>query len=169
VSTPRLRTNRLLLRPLVALDAEALRAAIDDFEVVKWTSVIPFPYTLDDALWFIGQVADGQQNAWVIDEGGFAGIIGMGDELGYWLTQDRWGKGYATEAGQAVLRWHFRVGPGGDVTSGHFIENVRSAHVLEKLGFQEAGLRMIPCRARGHDMESRRMILTRDRWLAHHA
>lgn len=169
MTTPRLRTARLLLRPLMPQDAPALRDAIDNFEVAKWTSVVPHPYTLDDAVSFIGHIADGQALAWVIDDGGFAGVMGLGPELGYWLSQDRWGKGFATEAGQAVLRWHFRVGPGGDVPSGHFIENARSAHVLEKLGFLEDGLRMIPCRARGHDMDSRRMILTRDCWLAHNA
>ena len=161
-----IRTARLRLRPLTPLDAEPLRAAIDDFEVARWLSAVPHPYTLDNALWFIGHVADGDEPVWVIDDGALAGIMGLGAEFGYWIARDRWGRGYATEAGRAVLRWHFGAGPGDDVVAGHFVENAASARVLEKLGFQPTGLRTTPCQARGADMDSRAMRLTRAGWEA---
>jgi len=163
---PQLKTARLRLRPLTPLDAESLRAAIDDVEVSKWLSVVPHPYTLDDALWFIGHAADSGAQVWVIDDGRLSGIIGLGDEFGYWIARDRWGRGYATEATRAVLRWHFGDGPGDDVTAGHFLDNAASARVLAKLGFRPAGPRRIPCRARGQDMDSMGMRLTRADWQA---
>lgn len=166
MTVPPLRTARLRLRPLIPLDAEPLRAAIDDFEVSKWLSVVPHPYGLDEALGFIGRVADSGERAWVIDDGRLSGIIGLGNEFGYWIARDRWGRGYATEGARAVLRWHFGEGPGGDVTAGHFRDNAASARVLHKLGFQPAGPRIIACRARGHDMDGHALRLSRPDWEA---
>jgi len=162
--SPALRTARLRLRPLVPLDAEPMRSAIDDIAVAEWLSVVPHPYTLDDALSFIGLVADGHETVWVIDDGALAGIVGLGAEFGFWLARSRWGRGYATEAGRAVMRWHFGDGPGDDVVAGHFLENTASARVLEKLGFLPTGLRTVHCRARDCDMASRSMRLSRQAW-----
>jgi len=166
MTVPTLRTSRLRLRPLTPLDAAPLQAAIDDFAVTQWLSVVPHPYTLDDAVSFIGHVADTGGLTWVVDDGALAGVIGLGDEFGYWIARDRWGRGYATEAGRAVLRWHFGDGTRGDVLAGHFLDNVASARVLGKLGFRPTGSRRIPCRARGHHMDSMGMCLTRAGWLA---
>jgi len=57
-------------------------------------------------------------------------------ELGYWIAQDCWNQGYATEAGRALVRHAFDdLG----LTALHatcYLENVRSLRVLEKLGFR---------------------------------
>lgn len=161
---PDLRTARLHLRVPVMDDAPALAAAIDDYDVAKWLSVVPHPYTLADAEWFIGEITAGRLRGWLIDDGALAGVVGLDDELGYWLAPRAQGRGYATEAATAVLDWAF-AGGAEEVTSGHFLDNARSARVLEKLGFRPTGLRAIPCRARGHDMDSRRMVLSRADWL----
>ena len=44
-----LTTKRLQLRPPVASDATAITAILNDFEISKWLSVVPFPYTRADA------------------------------------------------------------------------------------------------------------------------
>lgn len=55
-------------------------------------------------------------------------------EIGYWLAPDYWGKGLATEAAQAVLRYGFgRLGLLRIVAVAH-PENQASIRVLEKLG-----------------------------------
>ena len=64
------------------------------------------------------------------------------------------------------MGWHFTTGDGSDVTSGHFEGNDLSARVLLKLGFAYLGDAMLSCRARGTDVPSRRMILTRAAWQA---
>jgi RimJ/RimL family protein N-acetyltransferase len=83
------------------------------------------------------------------------GGIGLHDqngeaEIGYWLTRDVWGQGYATEAGQAVVsmaRDSLRLRR---LVSGHFVDNPASGRVLTKLGFHPTG-QTVPreCRARG--------------------
>ena len=166
MAPPLLRSDRLRLRPLTVLDAERLRALIDDFEVAQWLSVVPHPYTLDDAVAFIARLADEDPLVWAIDDGALCGVIGLESELGYWIARDRWGQGYGTEAAHRALRWHFSQGAGTDVLAGHFLDNARSARVLNKLGFVETGFRRIPCRALGHDIDSRAMLLTRTAFLA---
>ena len=51
-----------------------------------------------------------------------------------------------------------------DIIAGHFVQNAASGNVLRKLGFEPTHLRVRPCKARGHDMDSQEMLLTRDRW-----
>jgi RimJ/RimL family protein N-acetyltransferase len=47
------RTERLLLRPLHADDAEPLFALFSDWEVIRWLSTPPWPYTPGDARAFV--------------------------------------------------------------------------------------------------------------------
>ncbi|EYD73599.1 50S ribosomal protein acetyltransferase [Rubellimicrobium mesophilum DSM 19309] len=159
-----LRTARLALRPIEEADLSTLVERINDFEIARWLSVVPFPYTQADAKWFLAHARDDAGKVWVIDDGQLRGIIGLGHEFGYWLERGAWGRGLATEAGRAVLGWHFAQPGAGEVFAGHFLGNDRSANVLAKLGFEPVGLRLSPCRARGHEVHSRLMRLTPDRW-----
>ena len=72
-------------------------------------------------------------------------------ELGYWLTPDAWGRGYATEAAAAVVRTARDTLRLKRLVSGHFIDNPASGKVLRKLGFRPTGrVVMRDSRARGH-------------------
>ncbi len=70
-----------------------------------------------------------------------------------------WGLGYATEAGRALLA-AFDADLGlQDLVSGHFTENPRSGHVLEKLGFHYVGQEsLLFCVARGLQVPHRSML-----------
>ena len=59
-------------------------------------------------------------------------------ELAYELLQAAHGRGYATEAAQAVVRWASEAGYR-RLWAGVWDWNVASRRVLEKLGFREAG------------------------------
>jgi RimJ/RimL family protein N-acetyltransferase len=48
--------------------------------------------------------------------------------------------------------------------SGHFIENQRSARVLEKIGFATTDIETRFHKLRGHEIQVARMELTRDAW-----
>ena len=75
---PTLRTDRLTLRPVRQTDAAAIVAALNVWDVTRWLSVVPFPYTPDDADYFITTVAgDPQRPHWAIDmDAGLVGQIG---------------------------------------------------------------------------------------------
>ncbi len=60
-------------------------------------------------------------------------------QIGYALGEDFWGKGYATEACRAVLRYAFEELGAPLVSSQHFPMNSKSRRVLKKLGFTYEG------------------------------
>ena len=60
-------------------------------------------------------------------------------ELSYGFRRDRWGRGYATEAGEACVRYGFEVLGVEKIVADVDPQNVASAHVLEKLGFRHTG------------------------------
>jgi RimJ/RimL family protein N-acetyltransferase len=71
-------------------------------------------------------------------------------ELAYELLRAAHGRGYATEAGQAVVTWASEAGYR-RLWAGVWEWNTASRRVLEKLGFREAG-RSGPDSAYGHNL-----------------
>ncbi len=155
------RTPRLTLRPGWPEDAPALTNAIAHEAVAFKLARLPWPYTVDHAADWLSQTSRPGEVSRVIlaHEGGHVRLVGGigihldGDahEIGYWLTPDAWGRGYATEAGHAMLGIA-RYGMGlKRLTSGHFMDNLASGRVLAKLGFRNTGVEMRHCLALGID------------------
>ena len=57
-------------------------------------------------------------------------------EIGYWLGEGFWGKGYATEALQAMIAYSFEKQELTRLLAGVYQENTPSQKVLEKCGFR---------------------------------
>ncbi|MEG1026817.1 MAG: GNAT family N-acetyltransferase [Flavobacterium sp.] len=57
-------------------------------------------------------------------------------ELGYRFKRKHWGKGYATEASQAILKYGFQNLNINSIFAITHLENKNSINVLQKLGFQ---------------------------------
>ncbi len=165
--TQELRTERLRLRPVCKADVDAIHATLQDIEIARWLSRVPYPYSRDDAAWFANEVEAGRLPAYaVIDDEGFAGVIAIDPTLGYWFARDRWGRGYATEAGRALLDAHFSGSEAEAVEAGYYDDNAGSGRVLAKLGFEPAGPQMLPSMVLGHDVPGQKTRLTRARWSA---
>ncbi|TDL64491.1 N-acetyltransferase [Paenibacillus amylolyticus] len=60
-------------------------------------------------------------------------------ELGFHLTRDHWGKGYAQEAARAVIGYAFDKMNVKALFAGHHPDNEVSRHILMKLGFEYTG------------------------------
>jgi RimJ/RimL family protein N-acetyltransferase len=161
-----IRTDRLLMRPLNLDDAEAIRSQIADWEVMRWLSQPPWPYTLHDAVDFIRSCTppDLTKTAFAITrEGALIGVIdvrvnrallpqrGPGPNLGYWLGRAHWGRGYVTEAARGLLGFAFAAGIGETLYSGAFADNVASLRVQEKLGFVRDDETLLYAKARGQE------------------
>ena len=56
-------------------------------------------------------------------------------EIGYWLGESSWGKGYATEALQAMIAYSFEKLRLTRLLAGAYQENIPSQKVLGKCGF----------------------------------
>ncbi len=87
-------------------------------------------------------------------------------EFGYWLAHDAWGKGYATEAGRAVLAYGFGVLGLRLVRSGVFAGNTASMRVQVKLGFRRIGISRRYTLARKQTVDRIDTVLTRRRFEA---
>lgn len=162
-------TARLILRPLVSDDADALTQLIGDYEVSKWLSVVPHPYTRADADWFINSDLNEPGQTYALDAGdGIMGVISTEDELGYWLGRPFWRKGYMSEAASAVMQAWLDDPANADMTSGYFLGNEGSKRILSDLGFQPTAVEDTESRARGETVQSQRVLLTRQNWMARH-
>ena len=144
------RTERLLLRPGWAEDAPALSRAIADETIVRNLSSAPWPFALRDAEAFLAAPRDPVLPSLLIfertdGEPALAGACGLGRrtsgtvELGYWIARAHWGRGFATEAGRALIAIARALGIG-RLEASHFIDNPASGRVLEKLGFRSTGM-----------------------------
>lgn len=164
------RTQRLTLRPGWREDAAELARAIGHESVVRNLARAPWPYTIEAAETFAAGFDMVAEPKFLVFEhqGGALRLIGgigigpFGDEpheFGYWITPDAWGRGYATEAGAAVLRAARAAGIR-RVVAGHFLDNPASGRVLRKLGFCSTGrVTSVYSRGRGTAVPSARFEL----------
>jgi RimJ/RimL family protein N-acetyltransferase len=165
------RTERLLLRPGWAEDAPALAAAIADEMIVRNLATAPWPYRLRDAEAFLAQPRDPVLPSFLIFERTdgaprLVGSCGLGRrpsgavELGYWIARPFWDRGYATEAGIALIEIARALGIA-QLEGSHFLDNPASERVLEKLGFKPIGITAprLSC-ARGVETPARMLRLS---------
>ena len=164
------RTPRLLLRPGFPEDAPALVAAIADQAIVRNLATAPWPYRMRDAEAYLASPRDPVLPSFLIFERTsgapqFVGACGLGRrpsgsvELGYWIARAHWGRGFATEAGMALIDIARALGLA-NLEGSHFLDNPASARVLEKLGFVPLGIvaPRLSC-ARGAEVPARLMRL----------
>ena len=144
------RTKRLLLRPGWAEDAPALAATIADEMIVRNLAKAPWPYGLADAQAFIDAAPDPGLPRFLMFErtDGAPRLVGScglhvrpsgAVEMGYWVARAEWNRGFATEAGAALLDIA-RALRLPRIEGAHFVDNPASGRVLEKLGFADTGL-----------------------------
>jgi ribosomal-protein-alanine N-acetyltransferase len=150
-----LETPRLLLRPLKLEDAPMVSKLAGRREIAHTTISIPHPYSEAQALdWISRHIGPRAANKEIV----FAimlranvqlvGTIGLRDidkehsqaELGFWVAVEAWGKGYATEASSAVLRFGFEELQLNRIYAHHMVRNPASGRVLEKIGMKQEGL-----------------------------
>ncbi len=161
-----LQTARLRLRPLTAADEKGVLDGLNNPEIASWLATTPYPYRAEDFRSYVSSAPEGETFA-IHDSQGFAGLIGGGAELGFWVAQRAQGRGYATEAAVALLHavFEFYKGP---VSSGYFSGNIASSKVLKKIGFQEIGVGRKYCRALEQEMDHVDMVIFRQHFLARH-
>lgn len=148
-----LRTKRLVLRPISACDTNDFIALAGQWSVARMTSDIPHPLTISDARRWTSP-SQGEVRLAILISGTMIGAVGYfrdrsgSGELGYWLGQQWWGEGLASEAAAAVVRHGFAVDRLPAFTSSYFTDNPASGRVLEKLGFHNVGAARIWSEAR---------------------
>lgn len=151
---PTLETSRLILCPFCFDDAPAVQRLAGDFAIADTTATIPHPYpdgaaeswiTSTASLWLVQQTL-----ALAIrskENGALLGAISLFDilpehraELGYWIGKPFWGKGYASEAGHAILEFGFKELKLQRIYAEHLTRNPASGRVMEKIGLKQEGV-----------------------------
>jgi [ribosomal protein S5]-alanine N-acetyltransferase len=151
----RLETHRILLRPLVSDDAEALQRCASAREIADDMISIPHPYPEDEASRFIAaheeEFQAGRSVVFALErksDRAFCGIIEIRDinrahynaEMSFWLAVHGWGNGYMSEALALAVDYAFQELRVNRLHAFHMVRNESSGKVLRKNGFQPEGL-----------------------------
>jgi [ribosomal protein S5]-alanine N-acetyltransferase len=121
--TPTLETARLLLRPIEIADAPQIQSIFPQWEIVKYlASKVPWPYPPDGALSFLRDgalpaIERGDEWLWTIrrkeDPAALIGVISLTksetENRGFWLAPEWHGRGFMSEACDAVTDYWFET------------------------------------------------------------
>jgi len=173
----RIETDRLVLRQLEDADVERMVELANHIEIARNLATMPHPYGIEDARTFIARISGLKigQAFGIVEKasGDLIGTAGWGPmeeggpiDFGYWIGLDYWGKGYATEAGSAVLTHAFCIGRVDEIITDCRIDNPGSRRVLDKLGFESLGPATRYSLGAGEDTETEQVRLCCDDWLA---
>lgn len=164
---PTLEADGLILRPWEAADADAVYAACQDPEIVRWTTV-PSPYLREHAEGYVGPISAA---AWadktavnfaVIDSGGALvgsfGLVRMSPaqsvaEVGYWVAPDARRRGVARRAARAVTEWALHDVGFARVELLAAVGNAGSRRIAELVGFTAEGVLRSAAAGRGERLD----------------
>lgn len=145
-----IKTKKFILRSPRLSDAASIVKHLNDYQVSRNLSSVPFPYGLKDAKkWLRKKVkSKGDKTLSLLIEiereavGGISldGIKkGHEAELGYWLGRQHWGKGIMTGAVKAITKHGFKKYKLRRIQAHAYHFNKASMRVLEKNGFKLEG------------------------------
>lgn len=144
----KLETDRLSLRPIDLEDTKDMFAYSSDIENTYY--IYPAHLTLEDtrfsiANYFMSEPL-GKYGIELKEEGKLIGTIDLrikpaqlSAEIGYVLSHDYQGKGYATEAARAILDFAFEVLELEKVSATCNSENIESEALMLRLGMKKEG------------------------------
>ncbi|MGH3313550.1 MAG: GNAT family N-acetyltransferase [Streptomyces sp.] len=176
-----LTTDRLLLRPFEAKDVDAVHAACQDPEILRWIPV-PEPYGREDAEEFVLRAAPGgwredtmysfgafTKSGVLVGSMGLVRLAGLGGlerqaELGFWTAKEQRGRGYTVEAGRAVSDWAFTALGVERLEWVAEVGNEGSRAVAQRLGFVMEGIQRARIVQRGIRRDARIAALLPTDW-----
>lgn len=158
----RLELTRSVIREWDLADCDALPKHADNPRIAtNLRDAFPSPYRREHAERYIAMVnRQAPKTAFAVEVGGEAvGGIGLvirddveriSAELGYWLSEQHWGKGIMTEAVRAFTDWGFATFQLTRIFAVPFVTSVGSVRVLDKAGFVCEGRLRKSAIKRGH-------------------
>ena len=148
-------TARLRLRSFSDEDLADLVTLANNWQVARWLSTMPHPYTEADGREWIARVqqdhATGRPRRFAIalkETGRLIGGVGLdgstGDDseepaLGYWLGEPYWGNGYAREAVAVVIDYGLRTLGVETIRAYTDPSNLASQKILLLCGLEKVG------------------------------
>lgn len=154
VHFPKLETERLILSELHTNDLPQIIKHASNKNVSKYTINIPFPYSEKDAIYWINLASEGLKNRTQFifairlkEQNQFIGGIWLTleprhlrAEIGYWLAESYWNKGFMTEVLKAVIDFGFTKLALNKISATHLEINGASGKVMMKCGMTQEGV-----------------------------
>jgi len=141
-----IKTKRLVLKkPSKKINKKLIVSQIGDWEVAKWLSGVPYPYTEKKAEEWLHNIDNDDLLFSIFRNNSLIGGVGLSLEegndwdLGFWIGRGHWGKGYATEAAMALIQYVNKEFNFKQINACYIKGNTGSSNVLMKLGFKEIG------------------------------
>jgi RimJ/RimL family protein N-acetyltransferase len=176
VNIPTLTADRFVLRAFREDDVPALTALHSDPEVMRYLRPGGEPETRPRQAWeyiamMMGHWLLKGYGKWAMADRATDRLIGRvgffdaphewpGLELGWTISRELWGKGYATEAARVALDWGFETMDTDEIISAINPANAPSIRVAERLGeryVRDDVMQGAPCRI---------YAISRDEWHA---
>ncbi|KAF3004790.1 hypothetical protein E8E13_002750 [Curvularia kusanoi] len=185
---PLFTTARLQIRPLIPSDAPSMSHHANNPRVSQHMSnTFPSPYTLDSATGWIAMnqtppiynwgICLSSAPAEVIGGCGLkpgADVQACGVEIGFWIGEEHWGKGYTTELLNGVVEFVFGSEEGRELSGQEkgwtrvwgwvFEGNVGSRRCFEKGGFRHEGTMRGAAVKKGVSIDLLVFGLVREEW-----
>jgi [ribosomal protein S5]-alanine N-acetyltransferase len=173
------RTARLLLREFVAADFEAVHAYSSDARVTRY--LFFGPRDEESTAEYLEDLLASQREQprirfeLAVEEADSGNLIGACDlslieakvvDLGYMLSAEQWGKGYATEIATALVDAAFLELRADRVISTVDVNNNASIRVLEKIGMRWEAVYRKHRRAKNRWWDCHLFTLPREVWEA---
>ena len=176
-ATPAIETRRLILRPPVDADAEAIARLADTAAVARSLIGMPHPYRVGHARAWLAEPVDPRGQRHLICRKGFdaaptpigvltldmRGRLGPG-WLGCWLGERHWGQGYATEACHAAIDYAFLHQRHERLLFACRVTNQAGRRVIEKCGFQMVAQELASVGGSGAAVAIDRFRIDRSTW-----
>jgi RimJ/RimL family protein N-acetyltransferase len=152
IDCPVLTTEQLVMRAPQASDIGPLAELADNRHVAQMLARMPHPYGEAEARAFLAMTRARREGATyaltLAESGALVGCAGLdatdrGLELGYWIGEPYWKRGYATEAAHALVDLAFRETGINVLHASCRVINPASRRVIHKCGFQYAGQGML--------------------------
>ncbi|RUL47433.1 MULTISPECIES: GNAT family N-acetyltransferase [Lysinibacillus] len=151
---PVLETKRLVLRQVTQEDAASVFSYLSDEDVMKYYGLEPFTSinnALNEISWYESIRDNKTGMRWGItlkEQGIVVGSCGFHNkvaqhfrtEIGFELSKEQWGKGIASEAVEAIIRYGYEQMNFQRIEALIEPPNQASQKLVEKLGFVREGL-----------------------------
>lgn len=149
----RINGKKVLIRKLKLRDKDDIYNAINDRDIIKWLTNVPWPYKPGYAEGHIRRSIAGWrtkkrfQFGICLENDRVIGMVGLSKidyqnkmaVLGYWLSKKYWNMGIMSEALNLVEKFAFRELKLHRLHAEVYSENASSARVLMKAGFKHEG------------------------------
>jgi len=178
-----LETERLQLHRIAVSDAAEVSATCQDWESVRYTSSIPYPYPEGEAERFLTSAIEkwDSDTFWLMaarakSDGAYIGQLGLTPEpetgqaeISYLLARPAWGQGYGTEMARAAILYGFVYRNLEGIFARVFLENEASNRLCHRIGMKFREVGTVDAFARDKIVEINWYDLSRANWEAMNA